>query len=302
MRVIVGWAGLAVAVSALAAIGEAREPLERPRLFQSQQTASFATAPAQEHAYGRDALQKLDFWRGRGTSAPLVVFVHGGGWKRGDKAMMTGSAKLADWQGKGYAVASLNYRLVPAATVENQAQDVAAAVARLRGQAGKLGIDPQRVVLVGHSAGAHLVALVGTDPQWLKAHGLSPADLAGIIPLDGAAYLVADQMSENARLMGATYRQAFGTEPVRQRALSPTLHAATPNAPAFLILHVERADAARQSAVLAAALRSAGTPVELHGLDGRGLRGHMEINRRLGDPEYPATALVDEWLAARFGS
>jgi len=206
MRVIVGWAGLAVAVSALAAIGEAREPLERLRLFQSQQTASFATAPAQEHAYGRDALQKLDFWRGRGTSAPLVVFVHGGGWKRGDKAMMAGSAKLADWQGKGYAVASLNYRLVPAATVENQAQDVAAAVAWLRGQAGKLGIDPQRVVLVGHSAGAHLVALVGTDPQWLKAHGLSPIDLAGIIPLDGAAYLVADQMSENALLMGATYR------------------------------------------------------------------------------------------------
>ncbi len=143
--------------------------------------------------------------------------------------------------------------------------------------------------------------MVGTDPQWLKAHGLSPADLAGVIPLDGAAYLVADQIGENPRLMGATYSQAFGTDPARHRALSPTLHAAPPNAPAFLILHAERADAARQSAALVAALRDAGTPVELHALEGRGLRGHMEINRRLGEADYPATPLVDKWLAARFG-
>ena len=178
---------------------------------------------------------------------------------------------------------------------------MAAAVAWLRASAARLGIDPARIVLVGHSAGAHLVALVGTDPQWLGAEGLSQGDLAGVIPLDGAAYLVPDQMGENAMLMGATYQEAFGTDPQRQRALSPTLHAAAPNAPAFLILHVARADGARQSAALAAALRAAGTPVELHALEGRGLRGHMEINRRLGEPDYPGTALVDDWLAARFG-
>ena len=108
MKFAAGWAALAAIVVTIGAVSEARE---RPTLLQRQQaSAPTAIAPAQDYAYGRDALQKLDFWPGRGSKAPVVVFVHGGGWKRGDKAMMSGSAKLADWRGKGYAVASLNYR------------------------------------------------------------------------------------------------------------------------------------------------------------------------------------------------
>jgi arylformamidase len=120
------------------------------------------------------------------------------------------------------------------------------------------------------------------------------------VPLDGAGYDVPDQMDENARLLGDTYTQAFGTDPARQRALSPTLHAAAPNASAFLILHVERDDATRQSRELMAALTRAGTPATVRGFAGRGLRGHMEINRRLGEADYPATAVVDAFLAEIF--
>lgn len=274
-------------------------------------TASTAQAPAamqrsantgRELAYGNDRFQRLDFWAGADRSAPLVVFVHGGGWKRGDKRMTRGSAKLEHWQAAGYAVASVNYRLVPEATVEQQAADVAAAVAYLKSNADRLGFDGERVALVGHSAGAHLVALVGTDPQWFRGAGLRMDDVVGIVPLDGAAYDVPSQMGANARLMGDTYRQAFGTDPARQKALSPTNHAARPNAPAFLILHVQRADGKRQSEGLAAALRRAGTPVDLHAIRGRGMRGHMEINRKLGEADYPATPIVDRWLRTRFGS
>lgn len=256
---------------------------------------------AREHAYGPDRLQRLDYWAGKTRKAPLVVFVHGGGWKRGDKRMMAGSAKLAHWQAQGYAVASVNYRLVPDATVEQQAADVATALAWLSDNADALGFDGSRIALVGHSAGAHLVALVGTDPQWLRGVGLDLSDLAGVIPLDGAAYDVPAQMGENARLMGDTYRQAFGTDPVRQRALSPTFHAAAPNAPAFLILHVQRQDGTAQSKALGEALRKAGTPATVQGFAGRGLRGHREINQRLGEPDYPATAVVDGFLKERFG-
>ncbi len=255
---------------------------------------------ATELAYGSDPLQKLDFWRGNERNAPLVAFVHGGGWKRGDKQMVNGSAKLANWQAKGFAVASLNYRLVPRATVEQQARDIADAIAYLRGNAARLGLDQRRFVLVGHSAGAHLVALVGTDPQYLRAAGLSPEDVSGIVALDGAAYDVPSQMSENARLMGDTYVQAFGTDSDRQRALSPTHHAVAPNAPAFLIVHVERDDAREQSEKLGSALRRAGTPVMVRQFAGRGLRGHMEINRKLGQVDYPATAVVDAFLLERF--
>lgn len=251
-------------------------------------------------AYGQDRLQALDYWAGASTDAPLVVFVHGGGWKRGDKQMMRGSAKLEHWQAAGYAVASLNYRLVPDASVEQQAADVAGAVAYLRANAAQLGVDRERIALVGHSAGAHLVALVGTDPQYLRGAGLSLNDVDGVVPLDGAAYDVPDQMDENARLMGDTYRQAFGTDPARQRALSPTFHAEGPNAPAFLILHVEREDGRRQSEELAAALSRAGTPATVQGFAGRGLRGHAEINRRLGEADYPATPVVDAFLRQVF--
>jgi len=270
-------------------------------------TPALAQQRTETLSYGTEALQTLDFWPGtqngaaRKKPAPLVVFVHGGGWKRGDKDSATGRYKVAHYTGEGYAFASVNYRLVPDATVEQQAQDVADALAALLKQADSLGIARGKVVLMGHSAGAHLVALVGTDPQYLRKAGLSYSDIRGVIPIDGAAYDVPAQMQDAGRLMGGTYRQAFGTEPSRQRALSPTLQAAAPNAPQFLLLHVQRTDGVRQAQELEAALRKAGTKVEREGFPGRGLPGHMQINRELGNPDYAATGVVDRWLARVFG-
>jgi acetyl esterase/lipase len=252
-------------------------------------------------SYGGDPLQAVDYWAGPSRGSPLVVFVHGGGWKRGDKRMMDGSDKLEHWRAQGYAVASVNYRLVPEATVEQQAADVAAAVAFLKERSGGLGFDPGRIALVGHSAGAHLVALVGTDPAYLRGAGLSFADIDGVVPLDGAAYDVSEQLADGPRIMGATYRQAFGEDLARQQRLSPTAQAAAPNAAEFLILHVQREDGIRQSEALGAALRRAGTRAEVQGFAGTGLRGHAQINRELGDPDYPATAVLDRFLARIFG-
>ena len=252
-------------------------------------------------SYGTDKLQQIEYWSGAARNAPLVVFVHGGGWKRGDMTMMDGSAKLTDWQGKGYAVASLDYRLVPQATVEQQAADVSSAVAYLRSHAATFGFDPSRIVLIGHSAGAHLVALVGTDPSYFRAAGLKLSDVKGIVPLDGAAYDVPRQLVIGAPLMHKTYVQAFGSNPARQKKLSPTFNAAAPNALRFLILHVQRPDGVAQSKELAAALKKAGTPVEIQGFPGTGLKGHAEINRQLGEPDYPATPVVDAWLKQVFG-
>lgn len=259
-------------------------------------------AGATELAYGQDPLQKLDFWKAKKVDAPLIIFVHGGGWKRGDKSNATGGSKAPHYLGQGYAFASINYRLVPDATVEQQATDVASAVAYFRKNASTLGIDPKRIVLMGHSAGAHLSALVGTDPQYLRGVGLDLSALSGVIPLDGAAYDVPAQMTDGARIMQDTYKQAFGTDPQRQKALSPYWQAARPNAPAFLILHVDRDDGARQSAALADALRENGATVQLQAFEGKGLKGHAEINRKLGEPNYPATPVVDNWLRRIFGS
>lgn len=272
-------------------------------------SASFAQAPANseappggpaEYAYGPQALQKLDFWHAPGVQpVPLILFVHGGGWKRGDKKNATGPQKVEHFLRDGYAFASINYRLVPAATVEQEAADVSAALAWLRSNAVRLGIDTSRIVLMGHSAGAHLVALVGTDPHYMAAAGLSLADLRGVVALDGACYDVPRQIADSGRFMRNTYIEAFGADATRQRALSPTLQAQAqngPNAAAFLILHVDRADGKVQAEALAAALAQAGTPADIHGFDGKGLRGHMDINQSLGNADYPATAVVDAWL------
>ncbi len=260
--------------------------------------------PKQTMAYGSDRQQQLDFYppANGNRRAPLIVFVHGGGWKRGSKDNADGNWKAPHYTASNYAYASINYRLVPEATVEQQGADVAAALRYLIDNAGRLGFDPGRIVLMGHSAGAHLVALVGTDEQYLRGAGLSFAALDGVLPIDGACYDVERQISEGGNFMHDTYVQAFGTDPARQRALSPTLHAAAPNAPAFLIIHVQRKDGVAQSMALQAALRKGGTRAEREEFEGRGLKGHGEINRQLGNPDYAATPVVDAWLKRVFGT
>jgi arylformamidase len=274
------------------------------RKAQPKMDAEMRALGAIEHSYGSDPLQKLDFYmaEGRSNNAPLIVFVHGGGWKRGDKRNATGAAKIKHYREAGYAFATINYPLVPAATVEQQAADVARAVAYLRGKAGSLGVDESRIVLMGHSAGAHLSALVGTDPHYLQKAGLRFSDLRGVVPIDGACYDVPAQMTEGPKIMHDTYRQAFGTDPARQKALSPYHHADGSNAPSFLILHVDRADGKRQSEALASELRRAGTPVQLNAFAGKGMQGHADINRKLGEADYPATPVVDSWLKVVFGA
>ena len=257
---------------------------------------------AQTLSYGSDPAQVLDLWVPKGAKgAPLVLYVHGGGWKRGSKDTAMGNALPGHLVGQGYAFASINYRLVPEATVEQQASDVAQALAFVLGKAADMGIDRSRVVITGHSAGAHLVALVGTDEQYLRKAGLSFADVDGVMPNDGAAYDVPKQMAQAGRFMMDTYKQAFGTDLARQKALSPTFHAAAPNAPRFLLLHVQREDGVAQANELAAALKRGGSSVEVGSFPGKGLQGHAEINRKLGEPDYAATPVMDAWLKGVFG-
>jgi len=255
-----------------------------------------------ELSYGSNALQKIDYWRPATNGAPLIVFVHGGAWMYGDKRNATGENKIRHYLQQGYAFASVNYRLLPDCTVEQQAQDVAAALAYLVSHSEGLGFDPKRVVMMGHSAGAHLSALIGTDMRYLKEVGLGPESLRGVVLLDGAAYDIPRQIKEGGLLMRGMYVSVFGFDRERQITLSPTHNAAAPNIPAFIILHVQRPDGIMQSQALAKALKDAGTSVDVHSFEGRGLTGHVEINNRLGDPSYPATPVVDEWLNRVFST
>jgi arylformamidase len=250
-----------------------------------------------EIAYGGDARQRLDFTpAARPPYAPLVLFIHGGAWSMGDKAMAGHMA--AHFHQRGYAFASVNYRLVPDADPRQQAQDVAAAIARLVEDAPRLGIDRERVMIMGHSAGAHLAALVGTDPSYLGAHHIPIAAIKGVVLLDGAGYDVGAQMQHAGPLLRGMYRRAFGDDPAFQARVSPVEHAAAPNAGRFLIFHIaSRADSGAQSARLGALLEAAGTPAEVVSVD----NSHAEIFRRFGQPGHRATALTDAFAEALFG-
>lgn len=262
-------------------------------------TAANSAVARQTLAYGSLPAQQLDIWMVPASDhpAPLVMFVHGGAWMYGNRNTAGSQWLPAHLTRQGYVYASIDYRLVPTVTVEEQAEDVVHALKALLDRATELGVDRHRVVLMGHSAGAHLVALVGTDERYLKSVGLSFADLRGVIANDGAAYDVPAQMREDGRMMQRTYRTVFGDDPARQRALSPTHNAAAPNASAFLLLHVERPDGVRQAEALGRALAAAGTAVEYGSFSGKGLLGHIQINRKLGNPDHAATAVVDAWLS-----
>lgn len=118
---------------------------------------------------------------------PVVIFVHGGFWKKGGRREDYGiyqrlGRRLAN---QGVIAAVISYRLVPQVRHPSQADDVARAVATVRDNIAAYGGDPKRLYLMGHSAGAHLSLLVGWAPAYLGAHGLRTHDLAGIVAISG---------------------------------------------------------------------------------------------------------------------
>lgn len=239
-------------------------------------------------AYGPDPAQRLDIHRPEVAAgpAPVLVMVHGGGWRWGDKALPgVWQRKAAYWGARGYVLVSLDYRMLPAADPLEQARDVAAALRFVQGHAGALGLDPARIVLMGHSAGAHLAALVGAEPA---AFGTPP--LAGIVALDSGAYDVSARMQ--ARFVPRLYRDAFGTDPTFWAAVSPTAQVRAPVRDWLLVCSTERPAACPETEGFARALGRATPKVTVLPVAMR----HRAINVETGDPASPVTAALDTFL------
>lgn len=168
-----------LAVGVLAAVSPAAADEKTTKLLVGDVAYAAAAGPG-----FRDG-PTLDLYGGDGTEKrkrPVVLFIHGGGWRQGDKSNVR--AQPEGFVSRGYLFASANYRLDPPVTPRDQGADVAAAVAWLHAHAADHGGDGDTIFLIGHSAGAHLAALVGTDRRLLAAHRLEPAALAGIVLLE----------------------------------------------------------------------------------------------------------------------
>jgi arylformamidase len=260
--------------------------------------AQFASAKVSSTVvYGQHLRQQVDVYTPDDAvgDAPLVVFVHGGGWQIGNRSMV--QAKPQHFKDAGYVFASAGYRLLPDAPVEQQAADLGAAIKALRAQAEAGGFDPDKIVLMGHSAGAHLAALVASDPTYA---GEAFGAIRGVVLLDGAGYDVVTAAATPTMELPTLYKDVFGTDPARQKALSPITHVGGKDAPHWLALYVaQRPGSKAQSEALTAALAKAGkdaTAVAITGTD------HGGMNRDLGtDAGKAQTEAVDAFLKRVFG-
>jgi acetyl esterase/lipase len=181
-------------------------------------------------SYGADARQRFDVYASAGAhNAPVIVMVHGGGWRIGDKSNARMYENKANyWVPKGYVFVSVNYRMLPDADPLEQARDVAHAIAAIEEKAATWGGDRSRVIVMGHSAGAHLIALITTSQQ--LAPELRGATWKGAVLLDsGALDVPAIMHRPHFRL----YDDAFGSDPAFWRSVSP-YHALTKREPPVL--------------------------------------------------------------------
>lgn len=247
-------------------------------------------APLVDIAYGPAPEQRYDLYpAASGERSPVILMVHGGGWYRGDKDMgRVVDNKQAHWVPKGIALASTNYRMQPKAPPLEQARDVARALADLQAKAAEFRVDRDNIVLMGHSAGAHLIALLAARPELLAEAGARPPK--AYVVLDSGALDVPEIM--NARHF-RLYDRAFGSNPADWTAASPYHHLRQATAPMMIVCSSRRSDACPQGRNFAAKAQSLGSRVEVLPLD----MTHGAINYELGK-EADYTAKVESFLAS----
>ena len=228
-------------------------------------------------AYGSDPLQRLDVYRtASAKNAPVLFMVHGGGWTRGNKALWrVVKNKVNHWVGKGYIFVSTNYRMVPAADPVTQADDVAKALAFVQARLKSWGGDPNRIVLMGHSSGAHLVTVLTADPSISSRAGAAP--WLATVSLDSAAMNVEQLMGRHHL---GLYDHVFKSDPKYWRQASPTLRlAGKPVAPLLAVCSTRRMDSCPQARAFAERAAQFGGHVEVLPVD----LTHPEINAFLGE-------------------
>lgn len=276
-------------------------------------TVGVSKASNVEYAHSSAALPNrlaLDIYTPDSASpnnpVPVVVWVHGGAWYRGDKSVGT-CDKINFFVGLGYVLVSVNYRLSPdPPELQNpdrimfpvHAEDVAAAVAYIREHISTYGGDPGRIALFGHSAGAHLVALISTDESYLASHGYGLDIIRCVGSLDVDAYDIPAAMQSLTGELRDVFLNAFGDNAQVWEQASPINYVeAGKGIPPFLL--VSRGDSSWKSIEeeFAAALDSAGVDETMIKAD---LYTHVQIDTMIGAPQDDTlTPAIERFLKNR---
>ena len=241
-------------------------------------------------AYGPDKLQTMDVYLPPDAkAAPVVLMAHGGGWRRGGKANPgVYENKVARWMPKGFIFVSVNYPMVPESDPVEQADHIARALAAVQKAAPGWGGDPARVILMGHSAGAHLVSLLNADPNRAARLGAKP--WLGTVSLDSGALDVPAIM--NRPHLGL-YDTAFGEDPALWEAASPMHHLTKDGPPWLGVCSSPRRTSCSANEIYAEKAQSLGARAQVLGQ----ALNHGEINSELGKPGA-YTEAVEAFMAS----
>ncbi|UCG47885.1 MAG: alpha/beta hydrolase [Phycisphaerales bacterium] len=197
---------------------------------------------------------------------PAIVFVHGGGWRSGDKRRPNFLRPTLEFAAKGYVCITVNYRLLGEAPMPACIEDVKCAVRWLRAHAAEYNVDPNHIGAYGNSAGAHLVAMLGLCPPsaglegdgpWLQYSSMVQAVVCSATPASFLSPMNSRQKQQPARTGAAARLRALSEE--MRRRMSPITYV-TADAPPFLVIHdaSDRLVAVRQADEFVKALRRAG--------------------------------------------
>src|SRR5262249_29281560 len=172
-------------------------------------------------------LQVLDVYSPKGAkNLPVVFWIHGGGWQTGDKTRV--QTKPQAFVDKGFVFVSTNYRLLPEVDMATLIRDVAKSVRWVHDHIAEFGGDPERLLIMGHSAGAQLAAITSIDDGYLKAEGLSLAIVKGCVRVDGDTFdipAIIETAETRRRVHGLPqakfgHREKFGNDPEKHRDFS----------------------------------------------------------------------------------
>lgn len=232
---------------------------------------------------------------------PVMFWIHGGGWQTGDKSGVGLKPKvLTD---RGFVFVSTNYRLLPEVEMDELILDVAKSLAWVHQNIAEFGGDPNRIFVGGHSAGAHLAALVCTDDRYLNRLKVPFSVLKGCVPVDGDTYdipkiiMTAElrQTVYGGKMFTFGHRQKFGNDPEKHVDFSAVTHVSKgKNIPPFLILYFSGNPETRaQAQRLEEVLHASDIPARAYG---KRDTNHSRLNNDLGKPDDLATQELYQFL------
>jgi len=239
-------------------------------------------------------------------NAPVVFWIHGGGWQTGDKSDVAEKPRF--FVNKGFVFVSVNYRLLPKVEMVDIFRDVTKSFRWVHDHIAEYGGDSRRVLVGGHSAGAQLAALICTDDRYLTAEGIAFTDLIGCVPVDGDTYdvpAIIETEETRCRVYGQPlprfgHREKFGNTAEKHRDYSAVTHVTKDKGIApFLILHVaDHPDTSAQAFRLGTVLKAAGVKTTVFGAKET---SHSKLNDNLGVAGDPATKALQEFVDGCLG-